>query len=114
MTESEAIKVLNMIETHGPLPTMAKEMSIKALEKQMKLNEMGDCYIIPKNGVFEVNGVDVNLAIQKQIPKKLINTCQYVSGCCPNCKKYISDWLEYNKFMCCPYCVQRIDWSDEE
>ncbi len=35
MTESEAIKVLNMIETHGSLPTMAKEMSIKALEKQI-------------------------------------------------------------------------------
>ena len=35
MTENEAIKVLNMIETHGPLSTMAKEMSIKALEKQI-------------------------------------------------------------------------------
>lgn len=45
-------------------------------------------------------------ALEKQIPKKLINTCQYVSGCCPNCKKYISDWLEYNKFMCCPNCGQ--------
>ena len=53
-------------------------------------------------------------ALEKQIPKKLINTCQYVSGCCPNCKKYISDWLEYNKFMCCPYCGQKLDWSDEE
>lgn len=48
-------------------------------------------------------------ALEKQISKKLINTCQYVSGCCPNCKKYISDWLEYNKFICCPYCGQRID-----
>ena len=53
-------------------------------------------------------------ALEKQIPKKLINTRQYVSGCCPNCKKYISDWLEYDKFMCCPYCGQRIDWSDKE
>ena len=35
MTESEAIKVLNMIVTHEPLSTMAKEMSIKALEKQI-------------------------------------------------------------------------------
>lgn len=48
-------------------------------------------------------------ALEKQISKKLINTCQYASGCCPNCKKYISDWLEYNKFICCPYCGQRID-----
>ena len=53
-------------------------------------------------------------ALEKQIPNKLINTRQSVSGCCPNCKKYISDWLEYNKFMCCPYCGQAIDWSDEE
>ena len=35
MTESKAIKVLNMIVTHEPLSTMAKEMSIKALEKQI-------------------------------------------------------------------------------
>ena len=53
-------------------------------------------------------------ALEKQTPKKLINTCQYVSGCCPNCKKYISDWLEYNKFMCCPYCGQKLDLSNEE
>lgn len=35
MTESEAIKVLNMIETHGALLTMAKAKSIEALEKQI-------------------------------------------------------------------------------
>lgn len=51
-------------------------------------------------------------ALEKQIPKKPINTCQYVSGCCPNCKKYISDWLEYNKFMCCPYCGQKLDFGE--
>ena len=51
-------------------------------------------------------------ALEKQMPKKLINTCQYVSGCCPNCKKYISDWLEYNEFMCCPYCGQKLDWDE--
>ena len=115
MTESEAIKELQ-VGYLGDTENLvqAKHIAINALKNQMKLNEMGDCYIIPKNGVFEVNGVDVNLAIQKQIPKKLINTCQYVSGCCPNCKKYISDWLEYNKFMCCPYCGQKLDWSDEE
>ena len=51
-------------------------------------------------------------ALEKQIPNKLINTCQYVSGCCPNCKKYISDWLEYDKFMCCPYCGQKLDFGE--
>ena len=60
------------------------------------------------------NAYDVAIkALEKQMPKKLINTCQYVSGCCPNCKKYISDWLEYNEFMCCPYCGQKLDWSEE-
>ena len=59
------------------------------------------------------NAYDVAIqALEKQIPKKLINTCQYVSGCCPNCKKYISDWLEYNEFMCCPYCGQKLDWNE--
>ena len=47
MTESEAIKVLNMIVTHEPLSTMAKEMSIKALEKQ-----------IPKKPIFDFNSSD--------------------------------------------------------
>ena len=59
----------------------------------------------------KVLGMAIN-ALEKQIPKKLINTCQYVSGCCPNCKKYISDWLEYNKFMCCPYCGQKLDFGE--
>lgn len=52
-------------------------------------------------------------ALEKQIPKKLIDTCQFVSGCCPNCKKYISNWLEYDKFMCCPYCGQRLNFERE-
>ena len=35
MTEAEAIKVLKMVETHGSLTTNAKELAIKALEKQI-------------------------------------------------------------------------------
>ena len=35
MTEQEAIKVLKMVETHGSLTTNAKELAIKALEKQI-------------------------------------------------------------------------------
>ena len=47
MTESEAIKVLNMRVTYEPLSTMAKEMSIKALKKQM-----------PKKPIFDFNYSD--------------------------------------------------------
>ena len=47
MTESEAISVLNMIETHGALPTMAKAKSIEALEKQIPQKpKMDDTYVI--------------------------------------------------------------------
>ena len=124
MTESEAIKVLNMIETHGPLPTMAKEMSIKALEKQMKLNEMGDCYIIPKNGVFEVNGVDVNLAIQKQIPKKIVRVklrpTEWGSGFrCPECEveQTATEFFGYGKsdkkITFCWGCGQKLNWESD-
>ena len=86
MTESEAINELHKIRSRGG--------------------------IIPQK---RAEAIDVAInALEKQMPKKLINTCQYVSGCCPNCKKYISDWLEYNEFMCCPYCGQKLDWSNEE
>ena len=88
MTESKAIELLEYIRKTGngeaPYVGCAQNIAI-----EMAIN-----------------------ALEKQMPKKLINTCQYVSGCCPNCKKYISDWLEYNEFMCCPYCGQKIDWNE--
>ena len=47
MTESEAIKVLNMIVTHEPLSTMAKEMAISALKKQIpKKPKTDDRYVM--------------------------------------------------------------------
>ena len=88
MTESKAIELLEYIRKTGngeaPYVGCAQNIAIR-----MAIN-----------------------ALEKQMPKKLINTCQYVSGCCPNCKKYISDWLEYNEFMCCPYCGQKLDWDE--
>ena len=41
MTEQEAISVLKMIETHGSLPTNAKDEAIKALEEVQKYREIG-------------------------------------------------------------------------
>ena len=80
----------------------------KAIELLEYIRETG-------NGEAPYVGCAQNIAIEmainalgNQIPKKLISTCQYLSGCCPNCKKYLSNWLEYNKFMRCPYCGQKI------
>lgn len=41
MTEQEAISVLKMIETHGSLPTNAKDEAIKALEEVQKYRQIG-------------------------------------------------------------------------
>lgn len=84
-----------------------------ALEKQMKLKEMGDCYIIPKNGVFEVNGVNVNLAIQKQIPKKPNKCIGFTKSLfvCPTCGR--KQPIMYEQHYC-KECGQKLDWGDEE
>ena len=41
MTEQEAISVLKMIETHGSLPTKAKDEAIKALEEVQQYRAIG-------------------------------------------------------------------------
>ncbi len=99
MTENEAIKIFNDL-LDVPCEMLVKYDSVINSEKKQALVRLRTAEEIAIS------------ALEKQIPKKLINTCQYVSGCCPNCKKYISDWLEYNKFMCCPYCGQKLDWSE--
>ena len=89
MTESEASKVLNMIETHGPLPTMAKEMSINALEKQ-----------IPKKPI----------AIDYKKYMDTVKNALFLKGAywCPNCKHVVKCGTY------CSDCGQKLDWSDEE
>ena len=54
-------------------------------------------------------------ALEKQIPKKLIETEEFVEGSCQNCKRNIG-WIkdEYFDFDNCPFCGQAIDWSDTE
>lgn len=75
MREIEAIKVLNMIETHGALSTMAKDKSIEALEKQ-----------IPKKPVF--NGKNLYMCVNGcEIHKKQFEKVCY----CPNCGQKL-DW----------------------
>ena len=99
MTENEAIKIFNDL-LDVPCEMLIKYDSVINSEKKQALVRLRTAE------EFAIK------ALEKQIPKKPINTCQYVSGCCPNCKKYISDWLEYNEFMCCPYCGQKLDWNE--
>ena len=73
MTESEAIKVLNMRVTYEPLSTMAKEMSIKALKKQIPKKPTKDKYVLELDFCPEC-GTEVTY-------------CNY----CPHCGQKI-DW----------------------
>ena len=52
-------------------------------------------------------------ALEKQIPKKPLDKTKSMDdyGYCPNCRKIIDD---YNDFNFCSTCGQAIDWSDEE
>ena len=94
MTESEAIKVLNMIETHGALPTMAKAKSIEALEKQ-----------IPKKPQY----VDTRFRHHG----RKISDGSSLDKCykCPNCNSHIFHVFDSEK--CCKYCGQALDWSED-
>ena len=85
MTESEAISVLNMIETHGALPTMAKAKSIEALEKQIPIKPM--------------------ISYDERVKE---NWCS--CGVC--CSGF--GWKRTIHYKYCPDCWQKLDWSDEE
>ena len=89
MTESEAIKVLNMIVTHEPLSTMAKEMSIKALEKQ-----------IPKKPIFDFNSSDTLSKFHCDCGK--IIWVHHDIGTMDN-----NDAPNY-----CDNCGQKLDWDE--
>ena len=89
MTESEAIKVLNMIVTHEPLSTMAKEMSIKALEKQ-----------IPKKPIFDFNSSDTLSKFHCDCGKIIWVHHDIVT-------MDNNDLLNY-----CDNCGQKLDWDE--
>lgn len=103
MTENEAIDVLNMIEAHGPLPTEAKKMSIKALEEVQKYRKIGTVE-------------ECREAVEKQTAKKVKSISpvkdgdSYVGliGRCPCC----GDILEEDTVYC--DCGQKLDWRNEE
>lgn len=79
------------------------DIAIQALEEIQKIKALGDCYIIPKNGVWEVNGVDIYKAIEKQIPKK--PDYQGENEKCPSCGSF----HVFGKH--CTECGQAVDYD---
>ena len=88
MTEQEAISVLKMIETHGSLPTNAKDKAIKALEEVQKYRAIGTVY-------------ECRLAVEKMKPKRPINRCMFSE--CPTCGN-----VEIKDCKHCPDCGQAL------
>ena len=145
MTENEALKLgkslyenitsnaNNIISTKEYIEFVG--MAIQALEDMQKLKELGECYIIPKNGTFEINGINVHTAVkeleqyraigtvdefkalkEKNEPKKAIKNNPIIndfwseeSMLCPNCH----GWVSRLGYCFCDKCGQKLDWGNE-
>jgi rRNA maturation endonuclease Nob1 len=142
MTEQEAVKKIKDILEEAtsyenavcyvtPNDEMALKMAINALEFEQNFkNTIGenieDAYIaiMRKDGVYEINGVDIYDAVEKQIPKKVVTEKGETFALtkdgkesylfryrCPSCNRIIR-FFEANNF--CMFCGQAVDWSEEE
>jgi hypothetical protein len=122
MTEFEALKFMKLFREEWDRNSKtenakALDVAIKALEDIQKIRELGECYIIPKNSTWEVNGIDIHKAIKKQIPKKPYYV-QYDGNPkignphCSNCCGIISNGGTA-KGMHCKWCGQKLDWETE-
>lgn len=133
MTEQEAVERLKCMRLFMQIEDdkneckfleddyIANDMAIKALEEQIKIKMLGKRYIIPKNGVWEVNGVDIHKAIEKQIPKKPFKTMdennpyyKYMPWCCPCCRETLYEDTEWGnqEFAYCTDCGQKLNWEE--
>ena len=85
---------------------MKPEEAIKAIKSNM-----------PTKGTYTILTEALELAMQaleKQVPKKP-NTKFYGDGSietvCPECEANIEDLGD--EYSGCPYCLQKIDWSED-
>ena len=106
MTEQEAISVLKMIETHGSLPTNAKDEAIKALEEVEQYRAIGTLE-------------ECRAAAEKQKAKKPIIEYEQTHDCvteiewkCPVCGTNYIELAPCGEW--CRYCGTKLDWSEEE
>jgi transcriptional regulator with XRE-family HTH domain len=81
MAEKEALKTLKELTFDAKSLECKKinsalEMAIQALEEMQKIKELGDCYIIPKNSTWEVNGIDIHKAIEDIQAYRAIGTVE--------------------------------------
>ena len=114
MTRKEAINLLEHITFKDDTNCMneARRIAIEALEfaesiySKIGTNDKDSIIVImQKNGTYEINGVNVLEAVEKQNPKKPIE--DHTFDFCPVCS-YSVDYLRNY----CKHCGQAIDWRD--
>ena len=103
MTEQEAISVLKMIETHGSLPTNAKDEAIKALEEVQQYRAIG-------------TPAECRLAVEKQ--QTMDWDAKHDECVCPKCATLNPTWkmraktVKYDKVYCW-HCGQSVEFRLE-
>jgi len=83
MTNEEAVKLLNDLvltadfeDSYGDAiddsPYVeAVEKAVEALKYQETIEQLGNCYIVPKDSTWVVNGVDIQKVLKMQYLKSL-------------------------------------------
>ena len=139
MTVQEAIMVFGMIETHGSLPTKAKEVAIKCMEEVEQYRALGTVeelkVALMKVSVYEQIkwerdiaisqleeiGIslgqkmdDVKEALEKQIPKKVVKIHVPNTSFCKSHYREICPTCSkaYEGTDYCPMCGQKLDWEE--
>mgnify|MGYP003553411757 CR=1 FL=1 len=108
----------------------ALSVAISALEEVQKIKELGDCYIIPKNGTWEVNGIDIHKALEEIQQYRAIGTVSefrelkekamakkprfYAHNYhCTECGNLVgNNEFHWQRFEYCDKCGQKLDWSE--
>lgn len=70
--------------------------------------------VIDCQPIIETTGVDINEAIEKQIPKTP-GTTKTMARTCPNCYRFIDRHEEMHgniDIPCCKWCGQALDWRN--
>lgn len=119
-----AIQALEEVEQYRALGTVEELKEAIGLYEKTKIVGAENIIIIRKDGSYEVDGIDILDAYEKQIPKK----CEIYTALqpridfdnevdvyeCPNCGTHIGVADENNQFPYCWNCGQALKWSEEE
>lgn len=122
MTEQEAIMIIQAIPEKiwnqmDKTEEEAIKKAFKALEFQKTFTEKTDSdgvviVIMQKGGTYEINGINVLEAVEKQNPKKVVNIDDFADYAeCPSCGAIATDHLGC-LYGWCRKCGQKLKRSE--